>query len=309
MQFTTGIIKEPHFVVIYGPDGVGKTTFAAQAPKPIIVGPESGSNRIKTTRARNIATMADVRNAVKWLRNEKHDFKTLALDSLDWIEPLLWAEVCQEQGGVSNIEEVGGGFQKGYTIALQNWSRFIAELKDLRANREMNVIAIAHAQIRTVKDPRHALEYDKFTLKLQDSKSASASALWREAVDAVLFANFEDTIFKANAKDKTNKGKAVDEAGPRKLYTVRHPTYDAKNRLGLPEELPLDYQAFAEAAEAGEPDSVDAVKKDLAELSMQLEAKDKASFEKMSAAIKAAENDAARLINIRNYARVLVGAA
>ena len=301
MEISTGIIREPHFVLLYGVDKVGKTTFAANAPKSIIVGPESGSNRVQTSRAKNINTYSDVISAVQWLRNEKHDFKSVGLDSLDWIEPLLWKELCVKHG-VSSIEEVGGGYGKGYTAALDYWSQLISQLKDLREKRGMNVIVIAHSQVKTVNDPLHSLPYDRHMLKLNEK----ASAKWREAVDAILFATFEDTIFKVNKGDR--KAKATDVGDVRKLFTVRRAAYDAGNRLGLPPELPLDYQAFADAADLGEPDSLTQVNSDIAELSLALESKDKVSLEKMKTAIKAAESDLTKLINIRNHARVLVGA-
>lgn len=301
MEISTGIIKEPHFIVIYGPDGVGKTTFAAEAPSPIIVGPESGSNRIKTTRAKNIKTMKDIRDSVKWLRAEKHDFKTLALDSLDWIEPLLWDEVCIKEGKGNSIEEFGGGFQKGYGAALSHWKTFIEQLQDLRHNREMNIIAIAHSRTMTVNDPMQQVPYDRHSIKLQDGKTSSAAALWREAVEAVLFVTFEDTVFKQNKGDK--KGK-VSEGGPRKIFTVRHAAYDAKNRLGLPSELPLSYKAFSEAADLGEPDSLEMVQADLIELSKLLKEDVR---EKMEKAVKEANEDLNKLIKFRNHARVLAG--
>ncbi len=300
MEISTGIIKEPHFVLIYGTDGVGKTTFAAQAPKPIIVGPESGSNRINVSRAKGVHTFDDVTKAIAWLRNEKHDFKSVGIDSLDWIEPLIWNALCVKHN-VSTIEEVGGGYGKGYTEALGVWSNMIAQVRDLRANRDMNVIVIAHEQIRAVNDPLQMLPYDRHMLKLNEK----AGAKWREAVEAVLYAGFEDTVFKVNKGDR--KAKASDaDGGNRKLFTVRRAAYDAKNRLGLPPVLPLSYRAFAEAAEIGEPDSADQVKADIQDLVVALKTKDAGTGARMEAAVIAAEGDLTKLINIRNHARVLV---
>jgi hypothetical protein len=301
MKISTGIIREPHFVLLYGADGIGKTTFAAEAPKPIIVGPEGGSSRINVARAMGISTYQDVVNSIRWLRNEKHDYQSVGIDSLDWIEPLLWKHVC-EMFKVQSIEDVMGGFGKGYTEAVAQWAKLIEEIKDLRNNRQMNIIAIAHAHTKTVNDPMYPMAYDRHMLKLNDK----ASAKWREAVDCVLFAAFEDTVFKVNKGDR--KAKADDSGGGnRKIFTVRRAAYDAKNRLGLPAELPLSYSAFAAAADAGTPDSLEAVMADLAALGEIQKVKDMANYEKMIAAVTASANDVNRLIKIRNHTRVLVG--
>lgn len=306
MKISTGIIKEPHFVLIYSGDGAGKTTFAAEAPKSIIVGPESGSKRINVARAQGIRTMKDVRNAITWLRNEKHDYKSVGIDSLDWIEPLLWAEVAAADKKES-IEDVGGGFQKGYAFALDHWRSFIAQLQDLRANRDMNIITIAHAQVKTVNDPTQLAPYDRYTLKLQDGKTTSAAALWREAVEAVLFIRFEDTIFKIKEKDQ--KAKATGE-GKRVLCTVRHAAWDAKNRLGLPPELPFEkgsaWKTFSEAADASDPDSAEAILSELRGVYSQLKEKDSVSADKIAAAIGVAQGDIEKLKALRENARVLV---
>lgn len=298
MKISTGIIKEPHFILIFGSDGIGKTTFASEAPKPIIVGPEAGSKRINTTRAEGIKTYDDIIGAIRWLREEKHDFQSIGLDSLDWIEPVLWKKICDEEG-VDSIEKVGGGYGKGYTAALAMWDDLIYRLKDVRDNRQMNVIAIAHSQVKTVNDPMVLTPYDRHMLKLNDK----ASAKWREAVDAVLFASFEDVVFKEKSTDK--KAKATGD-GVRKLYTTRRAAFDAKNRYGLPSELPLSWSAFAEAAALGEPDSLSTVKNDLVELILEMRAKDTNMAARMDKAITDAKDDIQTLIKIRNHARTLV---
>jgi hypothetical protein len=301
MEISSGIEKFPHFILAYGPDGVGKTTFASEAPKSIILGPESGSRSINVHRFKNVKTWQDIIARIGWLRNEKHDFQSVGIDSLDWIEPLLWQSVCAQYKSDS-IEEVLGGYGKGFTIAVNYWSQMIALLQDLRENRNMNIITIAHSQIKTMNDPLHALPYDRHMLKLNEK----ASAKWREAVDAVLFCNFEDTVFKVNKGDK--KAKVTDgDGGARKLFSVRRAAYDAKNRLGLPASLPLSYSAFAAAAELGQPDSAEQVKADLAELYEAVKVKDADKAEKMKQAVEQAGADVGRLIKIRNHARVLAG--
>lgn len=303
MRITTGVEKQPHFILLYGTEGIGKTTFAASFPKSIVLDIERGSRRLKNV-ARNtsIHSYEDLLDAIKWLASEKHDYQSVVIDSLDHVEPLIWARTCALYRA-KNIEEVGGGFQKGYVFALDVWRELIVRLQTLREARGMNVICVAHAKVVAVNDPSQAIPYDKYTLKLHENKQASSSALWKESVEAVLFANYEDVVFKVNKTDK--KGKAEGD-GVRKLYTTRRAAFDAKNRLGLPAELPLDYAAFSAAVDVGEPDSLEQVIADLREISIRVSSD---VLTRIEAAIQKANGDVNELIKIRNHARVIVGGA
>lgn len=306
MKITTGKIEQPKFVIIYSAEGVGKSTFASEAPQPIFLDVEKGSLQLDVARNTDIKSFQDIMNSIEWLRKEKHDFKTVVLDSLDHIEPLVWGEVCRLDGKATNIEEAGGGFQKGYGLAVGIWKQLIDSLRSLRSERSMNIICIAHAKILTVNDPMTQIPYEKYSLKLQENKQSSALALWKESVDAVLFAAYIDTVFKVNQKDK--KGKSSGE-GVRKLFTTRTSTWDAKNRMGLPSELPFSlgdsWDAFDRAANSGNPDSLEQLKSDLSELLAFFEEKDKAVFERLEKAIATAGVDIKKLIGIRNHARIL----
>ncbi len=292
MKISSGIIKEPFFVLIAGVPGIGKTTFAADAPSPVMLGPERGSTRMNTKRFDDINTFDDFVKGIQYLRNEKHDFKSVGIDSLDAIEPLIWQKVCIDYK-VKSIEDCGYG--KGYTAALDYWQSVIDSLKDLRKNREMNIICIGHTHIKTINDPLHMTPYDRHVIKLNEK----AAAKWREVVDALLFANYEDQVFKLREKD--TKAKATGP-GIRKLYTNRHSSWDAKNRLGLPDELPLSYQAFADAAEVGMPDSLENIMKGLTECLTEFETRDKDMYARMQAGIQKAAGDIPKLLNILNYA-------
>lgn len=302
MIFTDKIIKKPYFAVIYGADKVGKTTFVAQS-KAALLEIESGSNNIDLSKfgskRTQINSFEEVLNAIAWLRSEKHDFKSVGIDSLDHLEAYIWTSVCQE-AEVKSIEEVGYG--KGYVRALDYWRTLIAALEDLRDNRNMNIFAIAHSQTKTVNDPRYASSFDRHMMKLNEK----AAALWREKADAILFACYEDVIVKSKG-DK--KGRAADSASGevRRLYTSRKTAFDAGNRYGLPPYIALDYDAFCKAVEKGEPDSMQVVKDDLEDLMELLEAKDKPTAEKMKIAIEKNKLDLKELVRIRNYARELVG--
>lgn len=253
-KVTKGKIELPHFLLIYATDGIGKSTFAAQAPSPIFVGTEDGSSNLDVARFPSAKSFADVKEAIHSLIHETHEYKTLAIDSLDWLEPLVWAEVCSE-GGQKSIEEFGYG--RGFTIALTKWQQFIGQLKTLRDTKKMNIILIAHAQVKAFHDPSQPSSYDRFQLKLNDK----AAALFREAVDTVLFATYETFV----KKDGTQKAKAFGD-GKRVVFTERRPAFDAKNRSGLPFEIPLSWADYIKACQTSGPDQLSNIKQDIQDL-------------------------------------------
>lgn len=236
----------PLRVLLHGVEGVGKTTFGALAPSAVILGPEDGIPRElgevpHFPMPEGGWTWADVVDAVRALAAGAHDYQTLVVDTLDWLEPLLWKEVC-ERAGVTAIEDVGGGYGKGYVAALDGWRGFIAELEQLRRAKGMHIVLLAHSVIRSFKNPVGE-DYDRFELKLNQK----AAGLWKEWPDAVLFAAHDDVA----SKDTRTKRVRGVSSGARVMRTVHHAAYDAKNRFGLPEELSLSWSEFYAAVEAG----------------------------------------------------------
>lgn len=240
---TKGVVPAPYRLVIYGVDGVGKSTFAADAPSTIFLGAEDGTGHLDVARFPAPDTWLDCLDAVRTLTNETHDYKTLAVDSADWVEPHIWRSVC-DKAGVDTIEEVGGGYGKGYAAALDHWRVLLAALERLQAVKGMNVILIAHALIKPFNNPEGA-DYDRYILKLH----AGAAGLLREWAKGVYFANYE-TFAEKDKKTKRIKGVST---GARKLYTQRTAAYDAKDRYSVPEDFPLSWEEFDTAAKAASP--------------------------------------------------------
>jgi hypothetical protein len=229
------------FALIYGTDGVGKSTVCSHAPNPIFVGAENGTAQLDAARFPQTETIADLLEQLRALQNEKHEFQTVVLDSLDWIEPLIWKAVCDE-AKVESIEQAFGGYGKGYVRALDLWRTLLKELAIL--NHKMHVLLIGHAQIKSFQDPELANAYDRYQLKINDK----AAALVREAADAVLFARFETELVRDDGNSRS-KAKVRGE-GVRVMYTESRPAFDAKNRFNLPFVMPLDWKAFGEAIRA-----------------------------------------------------------
>lgn len=227
----------PHFLGLYGPGGVGKSTFGAAAPNPIFLGTDDGVGSLDVASFPTPKTWIEVKQAITELMFEKHDFKSLVIDTINGLEPLVWAHVCKENNAKS-IEEVGGGFGKGYVIACEEWVEFWSTLKRLRST--MNVICLGHAQMKTVDDIFQGERYDRFSLKMNDK----AALLFHEAVDHMFFAGYKvDLLKEKNARKAKARGEGV-----RVIYTEERPAFLAKRRIPLPFEMDLSWDAFAAEA-------------------------------------------------------------
>jgi len=293
LKISSGIKQRPYFILAYGPPTSGKSTFASEAPSPIFIDVERGTGRIKTQRFDDIKSWDDILAAIKYLKEEKHDFKTVIIDTLGAAEALLIEKICRDEK-VKTIGEAFNGYGKGYEYALTQWGTVINSLNELR-DSGLNVIVIGHAEIKTFNDPNHALPYDRYVLKLQEK----AAAKWREVVDSMLFMNFEDSVFKVNKGDRKAKATGGDV---RKIYTQRRAAYDAKDRLGLPPEFALSWSEFDRLAQIGEPDNIENIESDLKAI---METLPKETSDKMKLAIEKANKDVNQLIKIRNYARTI----
>ena len=228
----------PPRLLTYGVAGVGKTLFATSAPRPVVLQTEDGLGTISAATFGVLRSFDAVMEALSSLYTEAHDFETLVVDSLDWLEPLVWQHTAQTHNQ-PDIEAFGYG--KGYLAALDTWRSFLDGVNALRDERDMGVVLIAHAEIKRFDSPETE-PYDRYQPKLH----ARASALVQEHVDAVLFANYRITTLKSDAGFGKKVVRGVS-GGDRLLHTVERPAFLAKNRFGLPETLPLSWPDFAAA--------------------------------------------------------------
>lgn len=234
----------PPRMLVYGTEGIGKSTLAAAAPKPIFIPTEDGLDQIDCASFPLTKNLAEVESALRTLIQEQHDFETVVIDSADWLERLVWDVLC-EQYGVSSIEKVDGGYARGYTHALTYWRRLLADLNTLRTQRGLCVILLAHAKVEKFEDPEHTA-YDRYSPRLHKH----VTALLTEWSDAVLFATrkiitkTEDGGF---GRERTIAAGLGKDGGERILRTVGSPACVAKNRFGLPAELPLSWPALMQA--------------------------------------------------------------
>jgi hypothetical protein len=240
-QIQRGRTAKPPRILVHGTAGVGKSTFASQAPKPIFIQCEDGLDEIDCEKFPLAGTYDDVIAALTDLHTGRHEYETAVIDSVDWLERLIWDKLCA-QYSVNSIEKVDGGYAKGYTHALTYWREIVDHLNTLRNTRGMVIMLIAHSKVERFEDPESS-PYDRYSPRLHKH----AAALLSEWADAVLFATrkirtqTEDAGFN---RKRTIAHAIGRDGGDRILRCVGGPSCVAKNRYGIIEELPLSWPAF-----------------------------------------------------------------
>ncbi len=246
-----GRVSKPPRILLYGVEGIGKSTFGSQSPNPVFLQTEDGLDAIDCARFPLAKSYDEVIEALDELTRREHGYETVVVDSLDWLERLVWDRLCLENG-VSSIEKVDGGYARGYMHALTYWREIINRLDALRNNRGMVVLLIAHSKIERFEDPESS-PYDRYTPRLHKH----AAALVSEWCDAVLFATrrirtqSEDAGFNRKRTIAHAVGK---DGGERILRCVGGPSCVAKNRFGITSELPLSWPAFIQALSNQHPE-------------------------------------------------------
>ena len=237
MNISTGIQNKPIKAVIYGPEGIGKSTFASKFPAPLFIDTEGSTSRLNVARTDTPSSLAMLTSILTELSQNDHGYKTLVLDTADWAERLCVKAVC-DKNGKTGIEDFGYG--KGFTYVYEEMGRILNQLTTIWEHG-MNIVITAHAAIRKFEQPDEMGAYDRWELKLINAPKCNVCAMVKEWADMVIFANYK-TFVVAVDKDG-NKHKA--QGGERKMYTSHSPCWDAKNRFDLAPELPFDFGQIA----------------------------------------------------------------
>lgn len=243
LSITSGCIPKPQKIVIYGPEGIGKTTFASKFPDPVFIDTEGSTYHMDVRRVRKPENWPELMETVRQFAASPGICRTLVLDTADWAEMLCIESVC-DRYQKNSIESFSYG--KGYTYVQEEFGRLLNTLTEV-INAGMNVVITAHAKMRKFEQPDEMGAYDRWEMKL----SKQVAPMVKEWADMVLFANFK--TFSVAVDDKGKKRKA--QGGKRVMYTSHHPCWDAKNRHGLPDELPLDYEKIRHCIEHDVPES------------------------------------------------------
>ncbi len=227
----TGKIETAKKVVIYGPEGIGKSTLASKFPRAVFIDCEGSTKELDVARYPAPFTWGEILAYIDdAVTNKTCD--TLIIDTADWAEQFCTKHTC-EKLNIKNIEDMGYG--KGYTYLTQNFTELLKACDNLIAS-EINVVFTAHAQMRKFEQPDEMGAYDRWEMKL----SKRTAPLLKEWADMVLFCNYKTTVI---TDSKTNSKKAT--GGSRVMFTTHHPCWDAKNRYGLHEVMDMDFAGIA----------------------------------------------------------------
>jgi len=232
MQISHGIIGGAMKVVVYGPEGIGKTTFASCFPDPIFIDTEGSTARFNLRRTPRPQSWAELMEQVGYFLYNPKALGTLVIDTGDWAERLCKRHVCA-QNQQKSIE--GFGYGKGYVYLAEEYGRLLDSLEELK-NRGVHVVLNCHAAMRKFEQPDEMGTYDRWELKLEKK----TAPLVKEWADMILFANYKTYVVNVDGQGAA-KGRNKAQGGARMMYTTHNPCWDAKNRDGLPDELPFDY--------------------------------------------------------------------
>lgn len=230
-DITSGKIPHARKVLVYGPEGVGKSTFASKFPDPLFIDTEGSTRNLDVKRMPAPTSWPMLIDEVMAVAQER-PCKTLVIDTLDWAERMCSQDLCQSKGW-NGIEDAGYG--KGYTYLAERFGQLMNRLEDV-VQAGINVVVTAHAKITKFEQPDEMGTYDRWEMKLE-KKTAPMAKEW---ADMILFANYQTIVIKS--KDGKNKGQGGQK---RVMYTTHTATWDAKNRDDLPDKLDFDFNQIA----------------------------------------------------------------
>ena len=231
MKITRGKRATAKKILKYGVEGIGKSTLASQFPNPLVLDTEDGTNHLDVARVR-VETAIDLEDAIHTLTRDNQGFKTLVIDSIDKAERLL-IEQLLKKANKRSIEDFG--FGKGYTMVAESVARLLS-LLDALVDQGVNVVLVGHATVKRVSPPDMDEGYDRYEPKL----TKQSSPLVKEWADAILFCQYKTRL--VEGEDGRTRAKGGKE---RVLHTERTAAFDAKNRFGLPAELPMTIEGLA----------------------------------------------------------------
>ena len=240
IEVIRGRRARPRRVLLYGPQGVGKTTWASKAPDPLFLDIERGSDDLEVARTPQIDSWEGLGSTLKRLLDEGGEWKTLVLDSVDWAEKLLHQKLCREAGVQEHeLVKIQGGYGSGYTMAAARISSMLKMFDAIQKKHGWIIVLLGHTKSQRIDDPQRA-SYTQWQLNLHEKAAAPV----REWVDEMFFAQTDVSIMEVDSRGKDG-GRSIAKGGKKRwITTVGSPAVAAKNRLGITTDLPLEWAAY-----------------------------------------------------------------
>ncbi len=231
-EITSGKIEKAQKVVIMGVEGIGKTSLAAQFPGVLFIDTEGSTEHYDVPRMPRPTSWEMLLDEIRDVVVGKY-CSTLVVDTADWAEHLCAEHICAKNK-CDGIEAFGYG--KGYTYLAEEFGKMLNLLSDV-INVGINVVLCCHTAIKRFEQPNEFGSYDRYEMKLEKK----TAPLVKEWADLMLFCNYKTVVIASDSKMEKNKA----QGNKRVMYTTHHPCWDAKNRVGLPDEVPLSYDSIA----------------------------------------------------------------
>lgn len=219
-------------VLLYGVEGIGKSTFASRFPAPVFIDTEGSTDHMDVARTPKAASWTELLSFVQYFITHPEELGTLVIDTVDWAERLCISQFCNKNhlGGIEDMP-----YGRGYVYIAEDFGKLLNLLDQLR-DRGVHIVLTAHAMMRKFEQPDEMGSYDRWELKL----SKKTAPLVKEWSDLLLFANYKTNVVNVDGQGAA-KGKNKVTGGRRVMFTTHHPCWDAKNRFGLADELPFDF--------------------------------------------------------------------
>lgn len=231
MDLVTGPVVGPQLIVAYGPEGVGKTTFASRFPDPIFIDVEGSSKEFDVRRTPVPASYTELQGIVSSLTQDPQGAQTIVVDTLDWVEGLIVRHILAE----NNMSALGGNNDFGHSFNLldQEFRRFLDSLSHLSDRTGCHVVLLAHTILKKFELPEEAGAYDRWELKLEKKPKAAT----KEWPSMLLFLTWKVMVTEIDRKKKAS------DLG-RVIRTCHSAAWDAKNRHGFDQEIDLPENAL-----------------------------------------------------------------